>query len=185
MSGPPDPGLMPRAQGYEQQNLSGTANNIWQAIQALARTLGNFDADFVAGGTASGTSLAAITTAINALTTATNAVEAAIAAKQTVVIPGTLSWVAISTSQNVSSPNFYAVSTTAGAVTATLPASPNTNDYLYFMDSDGTLATHNLTLGRNGHLINGATSNLVMSTNGQFIGLVYGGATPSWRTFSS
>lgn len=185
MSGPPDSGLAPRAQPYEQQNLSGTANNIWQAIQALARNLGNFDSDFVANGTAAGTSLAAIATAINALTTATNAVEAAIAAQQAVVIPGILNWVAINANTNAVSTNWYAVSTSAGAVTLTLPATPSTSAYVYVMDSDASFSSHNLTIARNGQTIDGSASNLVLSTNGAFRGLVFSGATPSWRTFAS
>jgi len=170
---------------YEPQALTGTANLILQALIALTQSVGSVDGDSITNAASLVTAVDTITTALGATNTALATLNATIAAQQTVVIPGTLSWVAISTSQNVSSPNWYAVSTTGGAVTATLPASPSANNYLYFADIDGTFATHNLVLNRNGNLINGSASNLTLSTNGQFVGLVYGGATPSWRTFSS
>ena len=40
--------------------------------------------------------------------------------------------------------------------------------------------SNNLTINRNGHNINGAGSNLVLSTNGQAITLVYVDATRGW-----
>ena len=44
----------------------------------------------------------------------------------------------------------------------------------------GTFATNNLTVARNGEPINTGTSDLILSTNGQAITLVYVDATRGW-----
>ena len=49
----------------------------------------------------------------------------------------------------------YLVSTTSGAITMTLPASPVLGDKIYITDWDGAFFTNNLTLARNGKLIYG------------------------------
>jgi hypothetical protein len=51
---------------------------------------------------------------------------------------------------NVSVKKTYMVSTTAGAVTATLPASPTTGDWFVVYDFDQKFSTNNLTINGNG-----------------------------------
>ena len=70
--------------------------------------------------------------------------------------------------------------TTSSAFGVTLPASPAVGDEVTIIDARGTFATNNLTVGRNGQPINTGTSDLVLSTNGQAITLVYVDATRGW-----
>jgi hypothetical protein len=76
----------------------------------------------------------------------------------------------------------YLVDTTSGQVTATLPASPNSGDTIEFTYGATSFATNNLILGRNGNTIDGATSNLTVSSNptGGVLTAIYDGTT--WRT---
>ena len=63
--------------------------------------------------------------------------------------------------------------TTTAGISITLPTSAATGDELTIVDARGTFNSNNLTIARNGHNINGSGSNLVLSTNGQTITLVY------------
>jgi hypothetical protein len=54
---------------------------------------------------------------------------------------------------------------TSGAFTITLPASPSDGDSISVQAERGTFASHNLTIGRNGETINGASANLVLDGN--------------------
>ena len=69
---------------------------------------------------------------------------------------------------------------TTNAFTVTLPAGV-VNDEITFIDSQNYFASNNLTIDSNGaEKINSSTSNLVLSTNGQAITLVYANATVGW-----
>jgi hypothetical protein len=70
--------------------------------------------------------------------------------------------------------------TSSDAITVNLPASPSTGDEVTIIDTRGSWASNNLTVGRNGKLINTATSDLTLSNNGQSITLVYIDATRGW-----
>lgn len=72
------------------------------------------------------------------------------------------------------------VDTSGGVVTLTLPLSPSIGDEVTIIDGLGSFATNNLTVGRNGSNINGAGSNLTVSTNGSAFTLVYLNATRGW-----
>jgi len=65
-------------------------------------------------------------------------------------------------------------------VTIDLPASPTVGDEVHFIDSGNNLASNNLTIGRNSSNINGAASNLVVSTNLAAFTLVYVNSTLGW-----
>ena len=70
--------------------------------------------------------------------------------------------------------------TTTAGITITLPTSAATGDEVPIVDARGTFNSNNLTVNRNGHNINSATNNLILSTNGQAITLVYVDTTRGW-----
>ena len=74
----------------------------------------------------------------------------------------------------------YFVDTTSGAVTATLPSSATAGDEIHFLDVSGTFDTNNLTVARNSHKIQGATSDLTVATERAGFSLVYYNATQGW-----
>ena len=69
---------------------------------------------------------------------------------------------------------------TTNAFTVSLPAGV-VNEEITFIDSQNYFASNNLTIDSNGaEKINSSASNLVLSTNGQAITLVYANATVGW-----
>ena len=70
--------------------------------------------------------------------------------------------------------------TTANPIEIDLPSSPAVGDEITVIDTRGTFASNNLTLDRNGQPINSGTSNLVLSTAGQAITIVYVDSTRGW-----
>jgi len=76
----------------------------------------------------------------------------------------------------------YFVDTTSTAITITLPASPSTGDIVAFKDYAGTFSTNNLTIGRNGSNLDGASSNKAINTNHTSMSLVYVDATQGWKS---
>lgn len=78
----------------------------------------------------------------------------------------------------------YWVDTSGGAVTITLPASPVKGDRIRFFDISNTFDTNNLTVARNARLIQGAASDLIVSTEGAAFELVFHSNTNGWRIFS-
>lgn len=73
------------------------------------------------------------------------------------------------------------VNTSAGAVTITLPISPNIGDQIRFIDLAGTFATNNFTISRNGSTIMGLAENMIISVDHSAFGLVYCGTTYGWK----
>lgn len=106
------------------------------------------------------------------------------ASSATVQLPsgvGGTSWQAEKTSSfNAVAGEGYFINTTGGAITATLPGSATLGDEIRFIDSSATADTHNITIGRNSHKIQGATSDMTVSTERAAFGLVYSGATQGW-----
>jgi len=76
--------------------------------------------------------------------------------------------------------NGYFVNTTSGAITVTLPASASLGDQIAIKDYAGTFASNNLTIGRNGHNIQGVANDSVISTNRASLVLVYVDSTKGW-----
>ena len=74
----------------------------------------------------------------------------------------------------------YFLNTTSNAITLTLPTSASIGDFVSFVDYAGTFDTNNLTIARNGHKIQGATADLVVSTERAANTLVYVDATQGW-----
>src|SRR5210317_562106 len=76
--------------------------------------------------------------------------------------------------------NGYFVDTTSGAITVTLPASASLGDQIAIKDYAGTFASNNLTIGRNGHNIQGVANDSLISTNRASVLLVYVDSTKGW-----
>ena len=87
---------------------------------------------------------------------------------------------AYNTNFTASAGNGYFVSTSGGAVTATLPASPSAGDEVRFIDLSATFDTNNLTIGRNSEKIMGDAADLTVATERAGLGLVYSDSTNGW-----
>ena len=74
----------------------------------------------------------------------------------------------------------YFCDTTSAAFTATLPASATIGDFISFIDYAGTFQTNNLTVGRNGHKIQGTAEDLTVATQRAGFTLVYVDSTQGW-----
>ena len=77
--------------------------------------------------------------------------------------------------------NGYFVNTTAGVVTANLPASPSAGDIMAVVDYAGTADTNNITVGRNGSNINGAAVDQTISKENSGATFVYVDGTQGWK----
>lgn len=99
----------------------------------------------------------------------------------TLSIAGGTSWQAIKTSgfTAVASEGYFC-DTTSSAFTATLPVSASLGDEVSFIDYAGTFDTNNLTIGRNGHNIQGVAEDLTVSTERAGFTLVYVDSTQGW-----
>ena len=76
----------------------------------------------------------------------------------------------------------FAISTNGQPATIQLPTSVSEGMQLSILDADGTANTHNITIDRNGHNINGSASNLTINTNRASLNLVYIDTTNGWVT---
>lgn len=74
----------------------------------------------------------------------------------------------------------YFVDTSGGAVTLTLPASPNRGDTIKIIDL-GSAGTNNITIARNGNKIQGLTEDMTVSTDDAAFALVYNSTSTDWR----
>jgi hypothetical protein len=90
-------------------------------------------------------------------------------------------WASTSSSITIAANDRYFVNTSAGAITITLPASPQVGDQVSIVDLAGTFDTYNCTIGRNSLKIMGLEENLVLAVEDTGITLVYTGATYGWK----
>jgi len=79
----------------------------------------------------------------------------------------------------------YFVNTTSGAITVTLPASPDAGAVIAVKDYANTFDTNNVTLARNGSNIGGDAIDATLSTEGLAVTLVYVDATKGWLVTDS
>ena len=86
----------------------------------------------------------------------------------------------ISSNTNLAAGTRYFV-TSASALTLTLPASPSVNDQIDVFDASGNASTYNITVARNGKLINGNAGNFIIDVNGSWYTLVFTGETYGWK----
>lgn len=71
--------------------------------------------------------------------------------------------------------------TSGGVFTILLPASPTAGQFVVIADAKSTWGTNNLTVGRNGQLIESTAANLTADVNGVQITLVFVGGGVGWR----
>ena len=74
----------------------------------------------------------------------------------------------------------YFIDTTSAVHTINLPASASRGDFIAIKDYAGTFNTNNLTIGRNGHNIQGVANNSLITTNRASLVLVYVDSTKGW-----
>jgi len=100
---------------------------------------------------------------------------------------GTVDWdtTAKTASFTAVSGNGYFVNTTSGTVTVTLPATPSAGDIVGIKDYAGTFETNNVTVGRNGSLIDATASDAILSTNNLSVFFVYVDGTQGWKATQS
>ena len=89
-------------------------------------------------------------------------------------------WESKSTAFTAEAAKAYFCDTSSAAFTATLPSSASAGDEVRFLDVAGTFDTNNLTVGRNGHNIQGDAADLVVSTERAGFALVYYNVTQGW-----
>ena len=96
-------------------------------------------------------------------------------------VSGGAAWQAVKTTGfTAAAKEGYFCDTTSAAFTATLPASATIGDFISFIDYAGTFDTNNLTIGRNGHNIQGSATDLTVATERAGFTLVYVDATQGW-----
>jgi hypothetical protein len=114
-------------------------------------------------------------TNLNSTNTYTQAeLDTLLAAKKTEVAAS------ISANTNLVAGRRYFV-TSASALTLTLPSSPTLNDEIQIVDASGNALTYNITVARNGKLINGSAGNLIIDNNGGWYTLLFTGNTYGWK----
>jgi hypothetical protein len=74
----------------------------------------------------------------------------------------------------------YLIDSSGGAVTLTLPSTASLGDEVGIIDATGSASTNNITVARNGGKIEGASSDLTVSTNRTAFTLVYYNSTQGW-----
>src|SRR5210317_550138 len=128
---------------------------------------------------------------------ATGTIENASLSNSTITINGTsislggsatvgvdVNWQSVITGAGSSSTavagNGYFIDTTSDTHTLNLPASATLGDQIAIKDYAGTFSSNNLTIGRNGHNIQGVANDSLISTNRASLLLVYVDSTKGW-----
>ena len=94
---------------------------------------------------------------------------------------GGISWQAVKTANFTAvAGEGYFINTTSGVITATLPSSATIGNEVSIIDYAGTADTNNITIGRNGHNIQGAASDMTVTTERAAFTLVYVDSTQGW-----
>lgn len=93
-------------------------------------------------------------------------------------IQGTvLDFYSVSTNTLMSLNSGYLADTTSGAITLTLPASPNVGSQVAIADKANTAASNNVIVDRNGNTIQGFAEDLTINVDGALVTLIYNGST--------
>ena len=95
---------------------------------------------------------------------------------------GGLSFSTVTGATTATAGSGYLADTSAGAFTITLPASPAAGARVVVADATGDWQTNNVTLGRNGNTIEGATEDLVLDVSDLIVTMLYTGS--DWQVFA-
>jgi len=100
----------------------------------------------------------------------------------TTITPTTIKWILISVNTNAVVNSKYLTDTSSIAFTINLPSVPANGDFVIIADGFGTWETRNVTVNRNGKLVNGLPENLICDVNYGKVELIFQTSTNSWRT---
>lgn len=90
----------------------------------------------------------------------------------------------ISSNTTANGKQSYLVDLTSGAFTLTLPLTPSVGTAVPIWDGFSQASTHNLTVARNGQLIDSSASNATLSTNGFYVIYGFVGSTIGWKSLT-
>jgi len=74
--------------------------------------------------------------------------------------------------------------TSAGPYTITLPISPTIGTRIEVFDAQSTFATNNLTIARNGELIDGSATDLIANLDNAHMTLIFNGGAQGWSVYN-
>jgi len=94
---------------------------------------------------------------------------------------GGFTWIEKSGAYTASDGQGILADTSGGGWTLTLPISPAIGDTVGVSDNKGTFDTNNLTIARNGSLIQGIDEDLICDLQDSSFVLIYSGATTGWK----
>jgi hypothetical protein len=167
---------------YAVFNITAGSNNVSYYSLTVQVTSDQNSPSSIVNGDAVRVSVVGITGNLGA-TGATGATGPAGATGTTGPAGGPLHFESKNANFNAVSDHRYIVDTSGGAITATLPASPAVGDEIVFADAKSTWPTINLTLGRNGNLIDSNAGNLICDVANKQIELVWVGGSVGWGVY--
>ena len=89
-------------------------------------------------------------------------------------------WREVNTGYSLSKYERVIVNTSNGAISLTLPSTPNFGDEIQIVDGTGNAGTNNITINRNGNKILGTDSDLTIDVNRASVTMVYYNASQGW-----
>lgn len=90
-------------------------------------------------------------------------------------------WQIIETNYTATNKDRLFISTTATAITVTLPATPAFGDFVEFIDYAGSFGVNTATIARNSELIMGIPEDLIIDFAGAANTLIYSGSDEGWK----
>ena len=98
------------------------------------------------------------------------------------VLKGVNKWQVVGSDTNLQSNRNYFANTRSASLTLTLPISANVGDTIVVQDSEGFASSNNITINRNGNLIDGSARNAILNVDRDGIALTFESATNGFVT---